>query len=232
MNCLQNQITKMSKNVLLTSCPSISFKWTAMILKDGKITRGLNDPNQLIEPATVDFIFIPEIHRLGLQKGPKGPTGKQFEEYLNAYLKKFTDKEDILEIILEKDEAVIQEIFTAKSVYSISYKISYTNDDLTKDFGEEFDEQLKKAKIGEISVVAKSDNITEGLNIHESLLLKGGLELAEKNGEIRNATIVRPGRSKKVKISNTDKPKIESFEDDDKGNKWMIWANRLLSIYK
>src|SRR5690606_15759952 len=31
MNCLQNQITKMSKNVLLTSCHSISFKWTAMI---------------------------------------------------------------------------------------------------------------------------------------------------------------------------------------------------------
>lgn len=203
------------------------------ILKDGKITKGLNDPNQLIDPKTVDYIFVPEVHRFALQKVNGGPSHVHFEKYLNSFLSRIKDKDDILEIVLEKDSDVIQEIFTAKAIHSLSYKISYTNDDLMEDYGNELDEQLKQAKIGEISVVAKADNQIEGFDINESVILKGGLELAKSNGEIRNAVIVPAGKSiKKKKISNSNLPQVQVFEDDDQGSKWKRWAKAILSLYQ
>jgi len=201
-------------------------------LKDGKVTKQPNDPERIIGPKTVDYIFIPDIHRLALQKANAGPSYQQFEAFLRANLPKIVDKNDLIEIVLEKDSSVIKEIFTAKSVHSLSYKISYTNDDLVGVLGDELDEQLKSSNIGDLSVTAKADNLADGLNIEQSIILKGGLELAERNGEIRNAVIVPEGiGARKKTVSNKDRPQIQFFEDEDQGDKWRRWARKILSVY-
>jgi hypothetical protein len=59
------------------------------------------------------------------------------------------------------------------------------------------------------------------------------LELAKSNGEIRNAVIVPAGKSiKKKKISNSNLPQVQVFEDDDQGSKWKRWAKAILSLYQ
>ncbi|MGN5953205.1 DUF4747 family protein [Sphingobacterium lactis] len=189
-------------------------------------------PNQkgLMMPIQADFIFIPKIHRLGLEKVVGGPSPFNVYDFLYDRLTELLDEEDILSVVLEKDEKIIEEIYNAKALFGLKYKISYTNDDLTPTFGKELDHQLKAGNVGSLIVSAKADNKDEGLNLDESVILKGGLELAERNGEIQSAQIKRPDSNQIVSISNASKPKVVDEKYDEEGNKWQQWYNIIKRI--
>lgn len=199
------------------------------VLDGDKVVVKPNDKG-LLKPVAADFIFVPEIHRLGLEKVVNGPTPNDIYNYLFDRVNEFVSEDDIITIVLEKDEKIIEEIYSAKAVFGLKYKISYTNDDLTPTFGKELDEQLKAGNVGSLIVSAKADNKDEGLNLEESVILKGGLELAEKNGEIQSAQIKKPGSNKIVSISNKSKPKVVAEEYDDRGSKWQQWFKILRRI--
>lgn len=202
------------------------------VLKNGEVQKEPNDPDSLIDPNQARYIFIPEAHRLCVEKTSKGPSPSDIEKYLNHFLNKLIDKEDIIEIVLEKDTRAIEEIFNAISVYEISYKISYTNEDLNKDLAKLFDDELKENNIGELTVNAKADNKQEGLKIDKSPILGGGLKLAESNEEIRRAVIIPKNAKKKKTVTNQDIPKLIDLRFKDQDNFWLIWYNKILTLYR
>lgn len=200
------------------------------VIEGGQIVKEENKP-RVINPITSDFIFIPKKHRLIVEKLAGTPTEKQVEEYLNKFLVSYVRKDDILEIVLEKDENVIRQIYDAKSVYKLSYEISYTNDDAIGPLGDELEKQIKKSKIGKLKLTAEADNKSEGLDIDNSVLLEGGLELAEANGTINSAKIKPKGGTKIISISNKDKPKVIPIEiDTDLGSKFKQWYNKMIKL--
>jgi hypothetical protein len=203
------------------------------ILKDGEVNIEVNDENQLINPEIVRYMFYPEAHRLFVEKKNGGPTQTDIEDLLNSKLPNFILPEEKLEIVLEKDESTIKEIFEAKVVHSISYKVSYTNEDFLEDLADDFDRELKDTNIGELIVIAKADNHLEGLKINESRLLGGGLKLAESNGEIKSASITpNDGKGKLKKITNKNRPKVLSLKFKSTDIFWERWYENVVKIYR
>lgn len=203
------------------------------ILKDGEINREVNDENQLINPEIVQYLFYPAAHRLFVEKKAGGPTQFDVERLLNEKLIKFIGPDEKLEIVLEKDESTIREIFEAKVVHSISYKVSYTNEDFLDDLAKDFDEELKETNIGDLTVIAKADNHSEGLQINKSKLLGGGLKLAESNGEIKSAEITpNDDRGKVKKVTNKNRPKVLSLKIKETDNFWERWYENVLKLYR
>ena len=200
------------------------------VIQGDKIVKNENTP-QILKPIVCDFLFIPKKHRLVVEKVAGGPTEKHIENYLNEFLPKYVRKEDKLEIVVEKDVNVIEQIFEAKSVFKLSYEISYTNDDVVEQLGEDFEDIIKESKIGNLKLTAEADNHIEGLNVEESILLGGGLELAKSNGTILSAKIIPKGGKKIKTISNIEKPKILPVEIDlDLGGKFRLWFNEIMKL--
>lgn len=203
------------------------------VLKDGELIIERNDSNDLINPKIVRYLFFPDAHRLFVEKKASGPSQHNIEQLLNKVLPSFIDANEKLEIILEKDDNTIKEIFAARVVHSLSFKVSYTNEDFLDDLAEDFDKELKATNIGELSVFAKADNHLEGLKIESSPLLGGGLKLAESNGEIKSASITpNDGRGRKKTISNRNKPKVLTIKMEERDNFWDKWYKSVLKLYR
>ncbi|HEY0055772.1 MAG TPA: DUF4747 family protein [Pedobacter sp.] len=202
------------------------------ILKEGQIKSEANDPNDIINPVIVRCLFHTKRHRLFIEKLNGGPTASDIENYLKRELPRLVENNDKLEIILEKDASAIQEIFSAKVVHSISYRVSYTNEDFLDELADELDQELKSTNTGELTVTAKSDNNAEGLKLENSKFLGGGIKLAENNGEIRSASITpNNGSGKRKTVKNKEVPKILSFKYLDTDNFWRKWFDFVTKIY-
>ncbi|MNK09298.1 hypothetical protein D3C87_272560 [compost metagenome] len=200
------------------------------VIEEGEIKKDKNNP-RLINPVVTEFIFIPKRHRLVIKKKSGAPSETQIEAYLNTFSPRYVKKPDILEVVLEKDSSVIHQIYSAESVYKISYEISYTNDDAIGIFGEELERQIKESKIGNLKLTAEADNTSDGLNMGESILLKGGLQLAEKDGTINSAKIKPEKGGKIITISNKDKPKVIPIDVDQSLGSWYRqWYNKIINL--
>lgn len=202
------------------------------VIKDGGQLREANDPKSIKLPNSARYIFVPAAHRLCVEKVAKGPAPLDVEKYIKEFLSKYLTEGEILEVILEKDEKTIDQIFDAKAVYEVSYKISYTNEDIGSEMETLFDQELKSSNIGQIAIKAKADNQTEGLKIEGTPILEGGLKIAKSNGEVTRAVIIPKGKTKRQTISNDSKPKLIEIEENDSLSFWMIWYNKIMGIYR
>lgn len=201
-------------------------------LKNGQKETEINDPDSLKIPNTARYIFVPEAHRLCVEKKAKGPLAKEVEKYLLKYLTNELKHGEKIEILIEKDEKTIEKILSAKRVFEIQYKISYTNEDINSAMDELFDQDLKDSNIGVIEVSAKADNDVVGLNIIGTPILEGGIKLAQSNGEIKKAVIIPKGGQKKETISNNGQPKVLNFQEEDKMHFWKYWYDVIMKKYR
>lgn len=202
------------------------------VIKEGGQSKELNDPKSIKLPNSARYIFVPAAHRLCIEKVAKGPTPIEVEKYINEFLAKYLNEGEILEVLLEKDEKTIEEIFEAKAVYEVSYKISYTNEDIGSEMDTLFDQELKRSNIGQIEIKAKADNKIEGLKVEGTPILEGGLKIAKSNGEVTRAVIIPEGRRRRKTISNDSKPKLIEIEEDDSLSFWVIWYNKIMGLYR
>lgn len=201
--------------------------------KDNNISTERTNKNQIIEPIYGEYIFIPSIHRFALISKSHSISLSDFDKFLQDHLQKLVNVPDILIVDYEKDSSIIDEIFKARAIYSLSYEISYSNNDALSAQGELFDELLKVNHIGDLKVTAQSDYSTEGMNVKNVDFLGGGIEVAKKNGTIKEAIIIPNEGDKKIKISNVEKPKIQDFELlDSNDNLNLRWFLKLIKIYK
>jgi len=203
------------------------------VLDNNNISSEPVKKNRILEPIVGDYIFIPSIHRFALLCKPNSISLNDFNKFLQDHLHKFVELPERIVIDFEKESSIIQEIFKARAIYSLSYEISYSNNDALSAQGELFDELLKENHIGDLKVTAQSDHRQEGMNISKVDFLGGGIEVAKRNGTIKHAAILPLGSDKVKNISNTEKPIILDFEVlDDNDNITLRWFQRLLHIYK
>lgn len=201
------------------------------VMSDSNLSKEVVDKNRLLEPKVADYIFIPSIHRFALMKKANSISVLEFEKFLRDHLFKYVGAEEKLEIVSEKEPAIIDEIFKAHAVYKLSYEITYSNSDALPAQGELFDKLLKKTYIGKLSVTAQADHHEEGMQIDEVDFLGGGLEVAKNNGVIKAAKI-RPVDGGKIKtIFNNNKPLEEGLEYSDDDVMVKKWAQKLINLY-
>lgn len=213
----------------------ISFfdKEEIRVLDNNDITKEVVKKDKILEPTDGEYIFIPIIHRFALISRPNSISIFEFNKFLQEHVPRLVQMPERLLIDFEKEPSIIEEIFKASAVYSLSYEISYSNNDALLAQGELFDELLKENHIGNLHVTAKSDHSEIGMNIENVDFLGGGLEVAKKNGIIKNATIKPMNSDKTRKISNADKPLIQEFDMiDENDNLSLKWFQKLLRIYK
>lgn len=213
----------------------ISFfdKEQIKVLNNNTVSTERVDKNKILEPTIGEYLFIPSLHRFALLKKPNSISLNDFEKFLKENLPPLISAEEKITIDSVKEPAIIEEIFKAKAVFSLSYEISYSNNDALNAQGELFDALLHTNNIGHLKVTANSDHNDKGMNIQNVDFLGGGLEVAKNNGVIKNAKI-QPLNGTKIKsISNQDKPAIEEFELlNEKDNKNQKWFLKLLKLYK
>ncbi len=188
---------------------------------------------RILEPIVGDYIFVPSIHRFALIYKQNSITVNEFNKFLNEHLQKIVELPDRIIVDFEKESSIIDEIFNARVIYSLSYEISYSNNDALSAQGELFDVLLKENHIGDLKVMAQSDHTPEGMNIKKVDFLGGGIEVAKKNGLIKQAIILPLESDRKKKISNIEKPMIYEFElFNENDNLNLRWFRKLINLYK
>ena len=201
-------------------------------IKNGQKETEVNDPNSLKVPNIARYIFVPDAHRLCVEKKVNGPLPKEVEKYLTKYLTKELIQGEKIEILIEKDEKTVERILNARRVFEIQYKISYTNEDINSAMDKLFDQDLKNSNIGTIEVSAKADNDVVGLNVKGTPILEGGIKLARANGEIKKAVIIPKGSTKKETVSNNGQPKVLNFQEEDNVPFWKYWYDIIMKKYR
>lgn len=203
------------------------------ILNNNNVSKEAINKENIFEPIMGEYIFVPSIHRLALMKKPNSISIFEMEKFLREHLVKLIAPEEKIEIDFEKEPMVIDEIFNAFAVYSLSYEISYTNNDALSAQGELFDSVLKENHIGKLNVTAIADHASEGMNIQDVNFLGGGLEVAKQNGVVKSAVIKPTSKNRRKKVTNKENPSVHEVvminENDDQS---IHWFKKLLNLYK
>jgi len=203
------------------------------VLDNNNISKEVVNKERLLEPVVGDYIFIPSIHRFALIQKQNSISVNDVNKFLQEHLPKLIKLPEQIMVDFEKESSIIDEIFKARAIYSLSYEISYSNNDGLAAQGELFDNLLRDNGVGGLKVTAKSDHTPEGMNINNVDFLGGGIEVAKKNGTIKNAEILPEESNKKKKLNNSEKPMIQEFEvADDNINFRLNWFHKLINIYK
>lgn len=213
----------------------ISFfdKEEVSVLNNNSVSKEVINKDNIFEPIMGQYIFVPSIHRFALLKTSNSISIFEMEKFLREHLTKLVDPEEKLEVDFEKEPAVIDEIFNAYAVYSLSYEISYTNNDALSAQGELFDTVLKDNHIGKLNVTAVSDHADEGMNIEDVDFLGGGLEVAKKNGVVKSAVIKPTIKKRRKRVTNKETPSIYEVEMINENDDQSIhWFKKLLNLYK
>lgn len=213
----------------------ISFfdKEVVNVLNNNNVSKEAINQENIFEPIMGQYIFVPSIHRFALLKTANSISIFEMEKFLREHLVKLVKPEEVLEIDFEKEPSVINEIFNAYAVYSLSYEISYTNNDALSAQGELFDNILKDNHIGKLNVTAVSDYETEGMNIKDVDFLGGGLEVAKKNGVVKSAVIKPTEKKRRKRVTNKENPSVYEVEMiNENDNQSFHWFKKLLNLYQ
>ena len=148
------------------------------------------------------YYFIPEAHRF-CYIYTQGITPNQIENFLKEGLNKVVDEGEEIKVSIEVSQDIIDRILTADFLTRLEVQVSYSNNDLTEDYAELIDNDLRSTHVNEISIVAKSNKSTP-LDLQKSKILKGYIQLSKSNGYAK-ATI-RDSNNKKKTIDTKEHP--------------------------
>ena len=149
-----------------------------------------------------NFFFVPEAHRF-FYIDKSEFSDRQIDPFLHFSFYMVIIKSEELKIDIEVSHNVISEIINADIVSRLEINVSYTNNDLSEDYEEFVDKDLKDTGVNNINLVANS-NKKSTLDLLKSKILKGYLLLSQKNGSAK-ATIKNEGKPRK-KIITKDHP--------------------------
>ncbi|MFM6934760.1 MAG: DUF4747 family protein [Flavobacteriales bacterium] len=178
-----------------------------------------------------EFVFIPAVHRFAIIKLGKidskvkrlgAPLGKIQEIIKSAFdINLEVGHETIVEI--EQEDFLFEEILKS-DLLSLTFRVSYTNDDILPEGKEFIDNLLRNSNIRNFSGKLDPDD-TGSINTEESFV-RGILELAKENGMVK-ATI-RTDKEKKI-INSLDFPMIKSVESEDNKDRFMTFIKGIHS---
>lgn len=153
--------------------------------------------NKFPNHRDADFYLIPSLHRIFIRKTPSVSLNFVIK-YLEKVLPQHIRSSETIQVIMEKSDAVIEKILTAKAVRRLSLEITYSNDDDFDDFKKEMDEDLRAGRVGRAHMLFVPDE-TKNLDIRSSPLLAGLMGVAQSNGEFDSTIVNEDGRREKVR---------------------------------
>jgi hypothetical protein len=185
--------------------------------------------NLFPNPVDIDFVVIPEAHRIAVAIGNKISPNlvlKFFKQAISLAI----EQGEQFDVTLEQEKNVFKEIKEAQSVKSLEIYISYTNDDITKDAEKFMDDQLKESHIHKLEIKATPDS-SGGINMNTTVI-GGALKLAESNGNAKATIINKNGKRKKILTS--DHPRFEEVSSnvDDERSLAKAIRDLLLRLFR
>lgn len=158
-------------------------------------------PEKLKSAKMWSYFFIPSIHRFCFLDSADVSAG-QIGKFLEEGLKKTLPMNEDIQVNIEISSDGIDEILNAKEVKSLKINLSYSNNDLTKDYAELLDNDMRDADVKDLEVDAKSRR-NSTIDLQNSKILKAYLELSKSNGSAK-AVIIKD--KERVKIETKDYP--------------------------
>lgn len=129
----------------------------------------------------IEYYFIPEAHRFCFINKSNGIALSQVEIFLKEALPGLVDSSKSVIVTRELTSDVVDRILNATKLFRLEIGISYSNNDLTEDFEELFDNDLRDSQIQNLKMTAKSFK-SDSIDIENSTVLKGALNLSQSNG--------------------------------------------------
>lgn len=129
----------------------------------------------------VEYFFIPKAHRFCFISKTNGIAMSQVELFLQKALPGLVEVGKEVIVTRELTEDVIERILNAPSLSRLEISLSYSNNDLSDDFEELLDNDIRDGHVEHLNLTAKSFK-AETIDINNSKLLKAALKLSQSNG--------------------------------------------------
>lgn len=174
------------------------------------------------------FYFLPENHRLALKTGPNSLSATQAKRFFERAFRAVLAKGQTVEIDVAPSEVQYQRITESKSLSRLDIVLTYSNNDMTSDFAALIEKELKNTNSGRWHITATAEK-GELLDLRQSSVLQGALELARDNGKV-TATEVEPS-GRKTKIEPETSPRKETVISDQPSDLLRDISTKLLQLY-
>ena len=162
----------------------------------------------------VQYILVQKAHRVFIESKLISNVGHlQIVKFLQIALKQVLRPDENIEIFVEKDNEAIIEIMEASKIEWLTIKISRSNNDTNDESKQQVEDFMDAigAREFDTKYVAKDKEI--GLDISQSPIVRGSLELASSNG-YAEARIKDGNRSRKLKTNQYEKKYIVEYTQD------------------
>ena len=175
----------------------------------------------------IEYYFIPEAHRFCFINKASGIAMSQIEKFLEDALPKLVDENKIVLINQELTTDIIDRIINAQKLFRLEVGISYSNNDLSDDFEELLDNDLRESQIQNLNMTAKSFK-SETIDLENSKILKAALKLSQSNG-YAEATINDGGKNEN--ISTIEYPRKEPIFSTE-GQEHIDVFNKIMNLFR
>jgi hypothetical protein len=129
----------------------------------------------------IEYYFIPKAHRFCFINKTNGIAMSQIEIFLTQALPKLVAENKSVIVTQELTEDVIDRIISAPKLHRLQIELSYSNNDLSDDFEELLDNDLRDGQVKELNLLARSFK-SETIDLEKSKFLNAALRLSQSNG--------------------------------------------------
>jgi hypothetical protein len=160
----------------------------------------------------IEYYFIPEAHRFCFINKTNGIAMSQIEIFLQEALPKIVPDGKTVFVTQELTSDIIERIITAPKLFRLEIGLTYSNNDLSEEFEELLDNDLRDSQVQNLNLKATSFK-SETIEIENSKVLKAALKLSQSNG-YAEATIQNEN-GKNENVATVDYPRKEPVHSSE-----------------
>ncbi len=176
----------------------------------------------------VEYFFIPKAHRFCFITRPNGIAMSQVEVFLQKALPTVVEEGKEVTVTRELTEDVIERILNASSLSRLEISLSYSNNDLTEDFEELLDNDIRDGHVEHLNLTAKSFK-AETIDINNSKLLKAALKLSQSNGYAE--AVIQNEHGKNEIVATVEYPRKELVFSTE-GNEHKDVLSKIMRLFR
>ncbi len=204
----------------------LSGEW--LDFETGEVAKVSIPPNVFPNWKDIDFYFFPSEHKLAVHKNSLISLNLVVKFLRGAF--EFLYKDELITVDVIQSEDIFKKIYESKEIRRLEISVTYTNDDLLKEYGEFFDEEMKSSSIGELDLIAKPDS-SKTINLNNKVI-GGAMELAKSNGSVKASVINTEGRREQIMTyKHPSINTVDADEDEPTSIGQVIW-DRFIQLFR
>ncbi|GAT62786.1 DUF4747 family protein [Paludibacter jiangxiensis] len=176
----------------------------------------------------IEYYFIPEAHRFCFINKTNGIAMSQIEVFLSKALPMLVSEDKTVIVTQELTEDIIDRIISAAKIFRLEIDLSYSNNDLSDDFEELLDNDLRDGHVRNINLSAKSFK-SQTIDLENSKFLSAALKLSQSNG-YAEATIENTD-GKNENVATIEYPRKELIHSTE-GNEHIDVLTKILRLFR